>query len=149
MIYCERKLFYKFQSWAFANTPRASSRQQGSARIRSSRRWHLKYIHLRNQAVFVGSFLSQTWLGYDRKESCRFKMLSDSRDGWAIPTKGRVDGVCYSSNPDNSLRSLFKRKCKNTPSHVCAVVILFYFKSIFAFQRVFFSWLYSAKSLSL
>jgi len=25
-------------------------------------------VYLQNRAVFVGSFLSQTWLGYDRKE---------------------------------------------------------------------------------
>lgn len=57
-------------------------------------------------------------------------MLPDRPDGWSIPRKGRVDRVCYSSNPDNSLRSVLKSwgKCENTQRHV--LVTSFYFREI-------------------
>lgn len=100
------------------------------------------------QCLSEAFFRKRDWVMIERR-ACRFKMLSDSCDGWAISTKSRVDRVCYSSNPDNSLRSPFKkRESAKTLRAICVLVIFFYFKSIFAFHRAF-SWLYSAKSLRL
>lgn len=92
--------------------------------MRSWRRWRLKYIHLRNQAVFVGSFLSQTWLGYDRKLAVSKCFPTAAMVGLSPQ---RVDRVCYSSNPDNSLRSLFKAR-GSAETLGAVLVIFFHFK---------------------
>jgi len=128
-----KKLFYKFQSCTSANTPWASSRQQGSARIRHV--VDIWSISPKPSSVCRKlSFANVTRL-WSKGGACRLKMLSDSRDGLSPQRIESIEFIILATL--TIAHTLFSRRGEvQKHSKLCVLVKYFYFKSIFVYQRV-------------